>query len=232
MTKLGRGFWGPGDLAVAVVGQVGDVAGAGCGDTGFDWGVGLFARLDAVEEILHVGDSAVLEAVGAEDGVAFGGGAFAVDGEAAAVNFQCGFSAAEFQAAVVDRGSHGAFVHDVEAGVAQRGLKSVRAIPSREDVFIGEDLRVGGLIGFHGPVHDVDPVSEEIGHGATAGVPKPTPEIESFCAERLLGSAALPLLPIEGLHVDGLERLRGVGEIVLPPIGADLRYATEAAALN
>src|SRR5712675_2612188 len=232
MTKLGRGLWRPGDLAVVVVGEVGYVAGAGCGDSGFDWGVGLFAGLDAVEEILHVGDGAVLEAVGAEDRVAFGGGAFAMDGEAAAIDFQGRFGAAEFEAAVVDGGSHGAFVDDIEAGIAKRGLKGIGAIPLREDVFIGEDLRVGGLIGFHGPMHDVDPVGEEIGHGATARVPKPTPEIESFCVERLLGSAALPLLPVEGLHVDGLERLRCVCEIVLPPIGADLRNAAEAAALN
>src|SRR5712672_1132373 len=232
MIKLGRGLWRPGDLAVAVVGEVGYVAGAGRGDSGFDWGIGLFAGLDAVEEILHVGDGAVLEAVGAEDGIAFGGGTFAMDGEAGAINFQGGFGAAEFEAAVVDRGGHGAFVDDIEAGIAKRGLKGVRAIPLREDVFIGEDLRVRGLIGFHGPVHDVDPVGEQIGHGATARVPKPAPEIESFCVERLLGSAALPLLPIEGLHVDGLERLRCVGEIVLPPIGADLRDAAEAAALD
>src|SRR5258708_11485412 len=75
-------------------------------------------------------------------------------------------------------------------------------------------------------------MGEEISHGAATRVPKPAPEIESFCVERLLGSAALPLLPIEGLHVDGLERLRCVGKIVLPPIGADLRDAAEAAALN
>ncbi len=215
-----------------VVGEVGYVAGAGRGDSGFDWGVGLFAGSDAVEEILHVGDGAVLEAVGAEDGIAFGGGTFAMDGEAGAINFQGGFGAAEFEAAVVDRGGHGAFVDDIEAGIAKRGLKGVRAIPLREDMFIGEDLRVRGLIGFHGPVDDVNPMSEEIGHGATARVPKPAPEIESFCVERLLGSAALPLLPIEGLHVDRLERLRCVGEIVLPPIGANLRNAAEAAALN
>src|SRR5882762_2236369 len=155
-----------------------------------------------------------------------------MDGEAAAINFEGGFGAAEFEAAVVDGGGHGAFVHDIEAGIAQGGLKSVGAIPLWEDVFIGEDLRVRGLIGFHGPVDDVDPVGEQIGHGATARVPKPAPEIESFCVERLLGSAALPLLPIEGLHVDRLERLRCVCEIVLPPIGADLRDAAEAAALN
>src|SRR5712675_1639660 len=232
MTKLGRGLWGPGDLAVVVVGEVGYVAGAGCGDSGFDWGVRLFAGLDAVEEILHVGDGAVLKAVGAEDGVTLGWCAFAMDGEAAAINFQGRFGAAEFEAAVVDGGGHGAFVDDIEAGIAKRGLKGVRAIPLREDVFIGEDLRVGGLIGFHGPMHDVDPVGEQIGHGATARVPEPAPEIESFCVERLLGSAALPLLPIEGLQVDGLERLRCVCEIVLPPVGADLRDAAEAAALN
>src|SRR5712672_722817 len=232
MIKLGRGLWRPGDLAVAVVGEVGYVAGAGRGDSGFDWGIGLFAGLDAVEEILHVGDGAVLEAVGAEDGIAFGGGTFAMDGEAGAIDFQGRFGAAEFQAAVVDGGGHGAFVDDIEAGIAQRGLKGIRAIPLREDVFIGEDLRVGGLIGFHGPVHNVNPVGEQISHGATARVPKPAPEIESLCVERLLGSAALPLLPIEGLHVDRLERLRCVGEIVLPPIGADLRNAAEAAALN
>src|SRR5712672_3621368 len=180
MIKLGRGLWRPGDLAVAVVGEVGYVAGAGRGDSGFDWGVGLFAGSDAVEEILHVGDGAVLEAVGAEDGIAFGGGTFAMDGEAGAINFQGGFGAAEFEAAVVDRGGHGAFVDDIETGIAQGGLKSVGAIPLREDVFIGEDLRVRGLIGFHGPVDDVNPMSEEIGHGATARVPKPAPEIESF----------------------------------------------------
>ena len=52
-------------MAVVVVGEVGDLAGAGRGYTGFDWGVGLFAGFDAVEEILHVGDGAVREAVGA-----------------------------------------------------------------------------------------------------------------------------------------------------------------------
>ncbi len=230
--RRGSRFWRPGDLAVVVVGEVGYVAGAGRGDSGLYWSGGLFAGLDAVEEILHVGDGAVLEAVGAKDRVALGRGAFAMDGESAAINFQGGFGAAEFEAAVVDGGGHGALVDDIEAGIAQRGLKSVRAIPLRKDMFIGEDLGVAGLVGLHGPVDDVNPMGEEIGHGATARVPEPAPEIESFCAERLVGSAALPLLPIEGLHVDRLERLRCVGEIVLPPIGADLRNAAEAAALN
>src|SRR5260221_603714 len=98
----GGRLWGPGDLAVAVVGEVGYVAGAGCGDSGLYWSVGIFTGLDAVEEILHVGDGAVLEAVGAEDRVALGRGAFAVDGEAAAINFEGGVGAAEFEAAVVD----------------------------------------------------------------------------------------------------------------------------------
>ena len=48
-----------------MVGEIGYVASAGRGDSGFDWGIWLFAGLDAVEEILHMGDGAVLEAVGA-----------------------------------------------------------------------------------------------------------------------------------------------------------------------
>jgi len=51
----------PGDLAAAMVGQVGDVAGARCGNSGFDWRVWLFATPHTVEEILHVGDRSVLE---------------------------------------------------------------------------------------------------------------------------------------------------------------------------
>src|SRR5882672_7215023 len=53
----------PGYLTGAAVGQIGDLAGAGCGNSGFDWRVGLFAGLDAIEEILQVVDGAIAEAV-------------------------------------------------------------------------------------------------------------------------------------------------------------------------
>ena len=96
------GLKGPGDLGVALVGEIGDVAGAGGGDAGFDGGVGLFAAADAVEEIFHVGDGAVAEAFGFDDGIEIALDAFAPDGEAAASDFQGGFGAAEFEAAVVD----------------------------------------------------------------------------------------------------------------------------------
>ena len=86
-----------------VVGEIGDVAGAGGGYAGFDRGVGLFAAADAVEEIFHVVDGAVAEAVGFDDGIVFAAlHAFAIDAEAAAIDFEGGFGAAEFEAAVVD----------------------------------------------------------------------------------------------------------------------------------
>ena len=214
-----------------MVGQIGDLACAGCGDSGFDWRVWLFTRLDAVEEILHVGDGAVAEAVCPQDRVVFARHAFAMDAKAEAVKLQGCFGAAEFEAAVIDRGGHRALVNDIEAGIAHRCLKGVGAIPVLEDIFVSEDLRAFGLVGFHGPVHDVDPVGEQIDHGATAKVPKPAPEIEFFLvAERLIWSGAEPLLPIEGLGVDGL--VRRECEVVLPPIGPDLRYAAEATALD
>ena len=100
--SLNPAIEGPGDLGVALVGEVGDVAGAGGGDAGFDGGVGFFAGADAVEEIFHVGDGAVAETFGFDDGIEVALDAFAPDGEAAARDFQGGVGAAEFEAAVVD----------------------------------------------------------------------------------------------------------------------------------
>src|SRR5205823_5776246 len=87
-----------------------------------------------------------------------------------------------------------------------------------------------GLVGLHGPVRDVNPVGEEIGHGAAAKVPEPAPAVELFLVERLIGSSAQPLLPIQRLNVDGFEL--PPRPVVLPPIGANLRDTAEAAALN
>src|SRR5579872_5314187 len=100
--RFGLRFWGPGDLGVALVGEVGDVAGAGGGDSCFYGGVGFFTRADAVEEIFHVVVGAVAEALGFDDGIEIAGEAFAPDGETVAGDIQGGFSAAEFEAAVVD----------------------------------------------------------------------------------------------------------------------------------
>jgi len=63
----------PGYLTGAAVGEIGDLAGAGCGDSGFDWRVGLFAGFDAIEEILHVVDGAIAEAVCLDDGLSLAG---------------------------------------------------------------------------------------------------------------------------------------------------------------
>src|SRR5439155_22000278 len=69
------------------------------------------------------------------------------------------------------------------SGVAECRLHGVRAIPLREDGLIIKHLRVGGLIGFHGPMGDIDPMGKEIGHGAAAKVPKPAPAVELFFAK-------------------------------------------------
>ena len=87
------------------IGQVGDLAGAGCGDSGFNGRVRLFARSDAFEEILHVRDGAVAEAVFLEDGILVTLDALAIDGESAAIDFQGCLGPAEFEAAVVDGGA-------------------------------------------------------------------------------------------------------------------------------
>ena len=78
----------PGDLTGATVGQIRDLPGAGCGDSGFDRRVRLFAALDAVEEVLHVVDGAVAEGVGLEDGIVFGWHAFAIDAKSRRLSFR------------------------------------------------------------------------------------------------------------------------------------------------
>ena len=79
-------------------------------------------------------------------------------------------------------------------------------------------------------MHDVDPVGEQVGHGAAAEIPEPAPVIELFLAEWLIGSRSQPKLPIERLHVDRFRH--PIPLIVLPPIGPHLRDAPKTAALN
>ena len=122
---------------------------------------------------------------------------FAIDGESAAVELQGGFVAAEFKAAVVDGGTHHSLIADVEAGITEGCLDGVGAIPLLEDIFVGEHLRGLGGVLLHGPVHDVDPVSEEVGHGTAAEVPVPAPVIKLIDVEGLIGRGAEPRFPIE-----------------------------------
>src|SRR5260370_37557351 len=98
----------------------------------------------------------------------------------AAVELQGCVRAAEFEAAGVDRGSHRAFVNDIEAGGAQRCLKSVGGIPLLEAVFVRADLRVCGLVGFHSPAHAYDHVGALVGAGAPARIPEPAAQISVF----------------------------------------------------
>ena len=225
------------------VGEVGNVAGTGCGYSGFYGCVWFLAGLYAVEEVLHVGVCAVAEAGFGEDGIFFAAHSLVVDGHAAAIDLECCIRAAEFDAAVVDGRGHHALIHHVEsfaigAGIAEGGLDGVGAIPIGEEVLIGKHLGVGGLVRLHGPVNDIDPVGEEVGHGTAAEVPKPAPVKEFFFAELLVRCGAEPHLPVEIGGVDGVVGRGPAGVfgvrrlVVLPPVCSDLEDASEVAALD
>ena len=78
--------------------------------------------------------------------------------------------------------------------------------PTARKIFVGDHLRLVRLVALHGPVRDVDPVGEEVGHGAAAKIPEPAPVVEFLFAEGLIGCAAKPGLPIKRLLVDRLRR--------------------------
>ncbi len=99
-----------------------------------------------------------------------------------------------------------------------------------EDVFVAEHVCDARLVGLHRPVHDVDPVGEKIGHRAATEIPELTPDEKFVFAEGLIGCVAEPLLPVERAGVDDLARAMRL--VVLPPVGADLGDAAEAAALD
>jgi hypothetical protein len=92
----GAAFKGPGDGLVAVIGEVGDVAGAGSGNARFDRRVGFLAAAHAVEEIGHVIDGAVAEGFSFEDGIVLAEDTFAVDAKAKAIEFERSLGAAKF----------------------------------------------------------------------------------------------------------------------------------------
>src|SRR5581483_5732017 len=79
-------------------------------------------------------------------------------------------------------------------------------------------------------MYDVDPVREEVRHGAAAEIPKPAPEAVFFFRERLIGRGAEPLFPIEQVGLDGLVRMLVL--VILLPIGADLRDAPDVSTLD
>ena len=118
--------------------------------------------------------------------------ALAINAEAAAVDLQGCLRAAKFKPAVIDGGTHHALVHDVESGIAKCRLNRVGTIPLLENVFVPQHLRLARRVGLHGPVHHIDPMGEQIGHGATAKIPEPAPVVKFFFAERLVGSGSKP----------------------------------------
>src|SRR5271170_7765238 len=96
--SLGR----PRRLATMVVCEVRNMAGARGGHSCFDRGVWFFAALDAVEKVLHVGDSPVAEALRFKHRVLLARDPLTVDAEAAAIDLERGIRAAELKPAIVN----------------------------------------------------------------------------------------------------------------------------------
>src|SRR5262249_175343 len=139
-------------------------------------------------------EGAILEAVRLYHGVLFAGGAFMKDREAEPIDLERSIRAAKFESAIVDGGSHHTFITNIEPRIAERNLDCVRTFPLIENKFIREHVDFFGRVGFHGPVHDIDPVSAKIGHRAAAEIPVPAPAMEFLLNEWLLGRAAEPAL--------------------------------------
>src|SRR5579859_349556 len=180
-----------------MVRQVGNVSRASRANSRFDRRVWLLASPDTVEEILHVRNRALTKTLSLQNGILLGRNALMMDAESLAVKLERRLRAAKFQSAVVNRRRHHALVHYIESGIADRGLNRIRTVPLLEHVFIAKHQRVLRRVRLHRPMRHVNPVREEIGHRPATKIPKPAPVIELFFRERLIGSAAEPLLPVE-----------------------------------
>ena len=177
-----------------------------------------------------MGDGSIFEAVFFQQRILVASDTLVPEAHAGAIDLEGRLGAAELQASVVDRRAHHALVDDIEAGVAEGGLDGVGTLPLLLDVGITEHEGVGWFVGLHCPMHDVDPVREEVGHCAATEGPVPTPAIELLCAEGLIGCAPEPLLPVQLRDVHRL--WDPVQVVVLPPVSSRLRHSTQRAALN
>src|SRR3954451_11466658 len=194
------------------------------------WSVRLLSALHAFEEILHVRNGAVTIAVFAQHGILIPLHSLAMHGEAAAIDLQCRVAPAEFKSSIIDGRIHHAFVHHIEARIAERRLNRIWTVPLLERVFVRQHERMFGLIRLHGPVHNVNPVREQIGHCATAKVPEPAPVMEFLFVKSLVGSGPEPLLPVQRLYFKRF--LRPIPSVVLPPVSPHLHNAAQASSLN
>ena len=136
----------------------------------------------------------------------------------------------EIQSAALDRGTHRPFVNNIKSGIAEASLERVRTIPLLEYILVGEHLCLPRLVDFHGPMHDIDPMGEQVSQGAAAKIPEPAPTKEFFLVVGLVGRGPKPKLPIERLLVYRLGR--PVPLIVLPPVGSYLYHAAQTARLD
>src|ERR1035437_4656220 len=89
-------------LTTVEVSHVPNMACARGRNSSLDGSIWLLARLDAVEEVLHVRDRAVADAVFSEDRVLSIQYSLPIDTEAAPINLHSRLSATELKAAIID----------------------------------------------------------------------------------------------------------------------------------
>src|SRR5437763_1462492 len=99
--------------------QVPDMSRACCRYARLDWRRRIFPRLDAVEEILHVGDGPVSKAVRGKHRILTLIQMLPMDREPATIELQRGLGAAKLEPTIVDRGIHHALIYNVEPGIAK-----------------------------------------------------------------------------------------------------------------
>src|SRR6266496_5291373 len=96
----------------------------------------FFSTLDAIEEVFHVINGAVAVAVRRDNRILVPWRAFTIDAESTTSKLQGRVSAAELEAAVVDRRTHHSLIHHIKIGIAVRRLDGVGTIPRIENIFV------------------------------------------------------------------------------------------------
>src|SRR5271169_3049764 len=102
-------------FAVAPISQIDHLPSPRRRHSGLDRRVRLLTRFDALEEILHMVDGPVAEAVCLHNRILSARHAFVIHAKPAPVELHGRLSAAELQPTVVDRGSHHALVDHIKA---------------------------------------------------------------------------------------------------------------------
>src|SRR5580700_215180 len=134
--------------------------------------------------------------------------------------------AAEHEAAAFDVAKQRAVELDDVGWVLEGCAHGVRSLAMLQD-------RLGSTAGgAHGhvlacdPVHDVDPMNKQIGHGAAAEIPIPTPVRELIRVKFAIRGGTEEEFPVELGSVNA-RTFRRMQKVVLIPVSADKRNLSD-----